>query len=355
MQPLKSIKLGIIGTGAVTVDRHIPSIGEVGDPDVELAAVADTKPGLAEKVAGKFGLPHAFSDYKELLAMDAINAVSICTPTTSHRKIAIEALKAGKNVYLEKPAALNEAEFQEILNAAEESGKVFIVGSNRLLESQMKLFKSMIEDKSLGEVYNISVFRTTARGRNDKKRKTIGKDHMSMDGASHNIEWALWLLDDPKPVSVTGLGYYKHDNLTIKVEQREPGEAEDTCLALIRFDNGSSLIYKALRSAVSPMFYELGIQGDRGSIIYDVDKCYNKNSDDCIRIYTQNADGIICETKPMIKCGRTHATIYRHFFQCIHEGRRSEISDGKRSLQVMRLLDALRVSIQNNGMQVILS
>ncbi|SFK97931.1 Predicted dehydrogenase [Paenibacillus sp. 1_12] len=352
MQKEQQIRLGIIGMGRVTVERHIPSILSVNDPDVQIYAAADAMPGLADKAAGKFDIPHSFEDYKDLLSLKEINAVSICTPTFTHAAIAIDAIKAGKHVYLEKPATLNEQEMREVLEAARQSGKVFIVGSNGMLQNQMFMFKRMIDNKELGEVFNVSITRASSRSNDHQKRKTIGGDGISMESASHNVEWALYFLNDPKPISVTGLGYYKYDNLSIPLELREAGEVDDCSLALIQFDNGSSFIYKAMRSAVAPAEYEVSIQGDTGLIRYDVNKCYKERSDDCIRIYTQHKDGQLMESKPMISCGRTHAAMYEHFFDCIREGKESNISNGERSLRVMKILDALQLSMKNNGLQI---
>ncbi|WP_165972043.1 Gfo/Idh/MocA family protein [Paenibacillus piri] len=349
----QTIHLGIIGMGRVAVERHIPSIRSIGDSNVNIAAAADAKPGIALQAAEKHGIPHAFEDYRELLAMEEINAVCVCTPTFTHAQIAINALRAGKHVYLEKPATLNEAEMREVLQAANESGKVFIVGSNGLLQSQMQMFKRMIDNKELGEVFNVTITRASTRSAGGK-RKTIGGDGISMESASHNVEWALYFLGDPRPVSVTGIGYYKYDNLSIPFERREAGEVDDCAMALIQFDNGSSFLYKAMRSAAAPAEYMVDIQGDMGLIRYDVNKCYKEKSDDCIRIYTQHLDGHMTESKPLIECGKTHAAMYEHFFSCIRECNRSAISGGERSVVVMKVLDALRVSMKDKGRQVAL-
>lgn len=352
MIPVKSIKLGVIGVGKVAVERHIPSIKSLGDDGVQIFAVSDVAPGLAEKVARRNEIPHAFNDYRELLAMDEINAVSICTPTFTHAQIAIDALKAGKNVYLEKPVTLDESEINEVMEVARQSGKVFLAGSNGMLQGQMLMFKKMLDNKELGEVFTVSINRTSTRSAGDKKRKTLKKDSIILESASHGVEWSMWLLGDPKPVSVTGIGYYKFDNLSIPKEKREKDEVIDSLMALIQFENGSSFIYKLMRSAVVPMVYEINVHGDKGMIKYDANKCYKEKSNDCIWMYSQNSDGVMMETKPLMNTGKTHAAMYEHFFQCIRDGKESFISNGERSVVVMKVLDALRISVANRGKQV---
>jgi predicted dehydrogenase len=352
MQKNNLIRLGIIGMGRVSLERHIPSIRSIHPQQADIYAAADAMPGHAQQSAAAQGIPHAFEDYRELLALEEIDAVSICTPTFTHAAIAIDALRAGKHVYLEKPATMNEQEMRDVLEAARQSNKVFIVGSNGLLQNQMLIFKQMIDNKELGEVFQVSVTRASSRGSNDHRRKTIGGDGISMESASHNVEWALYFLGDPRPVSVTGLGYYKYDNLSIPLGLRDAGEVDDCCLAIIQFDNGSSFLYKAMRSAAAPAEYEVSIQGDLGLIRYDVNKCYKELSDDCIRTYIQSAEGHLVESKPLIPCGKTHAAMYEHFFACIREGKQSSTSNGERSLTVMRILDALQLSMKSNGKQV---
>ncbi|TVY08863.1 Gfo/Idh/MocA family protein [Paenibacillus cremeus] len=352
MQPMGQIHLGIIGCGKVTVARHLPSIKAVGDPTVRLVAMADAVPGLARQVADEHGIALAFDDYRELIAMNEINAVSICTPAFTHRQIAIDCLRAGKHVYLEKPAALNEAEMLEILAVSKETDRVFIVGSNGLLQPQMFVFKNMIEQGQLGEVYNIGVSRTASRGESHSRKSFSSDGGVRMESASHNVEWALFFLGDPKPVAVTATGYYKYDNLSILPHEREAKETQDAIMALIQFDNGTSFSYSAIRAAAAPPKYELTIQGDLGQIRYDVNKCYQQKSNECVDVYTQNEEGQLVASKPIIECGRTHAAMYEHFFQCIHEGQASPVSNGERSAVVMRVLDALKLSIERGGKQI---
>ncbi len=350
MKPVSQIKLGIIGSGQVTIQRHIPSVRFLADPEVAIVAVADSKPGVAEAVARNNEIPSYFTDYRDLLASDTINTVAICTPTFTHAEIAIVALQAGKHVYLEKPVTQNEAEMKAIMQVAAESELVLVAGSNGLLQCQMQVMKQLIASKVLGEVYSISIERVAARATGDRQRQTMGEDGVILENASHGVEWALWFLGDPKPVTVTAIGYYKYENLSR--QQRDPREVEDSLLALIQFENGSSFMYKVLRSAVTPTVYQMNIYGDQGSIKYDVHKCYKEKSDECLWFYQQNSDGVVVESKPLIPYGRNHAAMYRHFFECIRAGKPSPISDGRRALTVMKILDALHCSVQQNGSQI---
>jgi predicted dehydrogenase len=95
----------------------------------------------------------------------------------------------------------------------------------------------------------------------------------------------------------------------------------------------------------------LKLYGDMGTIEYDVQKCYKENSDNCIRIFRDVPGLGMQESKPLMKTGKTHADMYRHFFDCIRSGKQS-ISNGERALVVMRVLDAIDESIRLGGKQV---
>lgn len=113
----KTIHLGIIGAGKVTTqpNRHIDSIRSLHDKDVEITAIADITPGLAADVAEEFHIPYSFEDYHDLLAMETIDAVTINTPTFTHKQIALDCIRAGKHVYVEKPITQTAEELVEVL------------------------------------------------------------------------------------------------------------------------------------------------------------------------------------------------------------------------------------------------
>ena len=348
------VRLGIIGAGKITTDkgRHLDSLRELNDPDVEVAALADIIPGFAQKTADRWGIPRGFDDYRRILDMKDINAVAINTPNHTHKQIAIDALRVGKHVYVEKPITNNRAELEELVKAAGESGKIFLGGSNGLVLRQMKMFKSLIDEGLLGEVYLVSVDRVASGsdGYGMEVQRKIG-DGVSVHSGSHNVEWALYFLGDPQAVSVTARGYFKNKNLSVPWKNRD--EDDDCCIATICFDNGATFQYRAIRAAPVGDVYEVKIYGDQMSIVYDVHGCYKKKQDDCITFFKRSRFTGLEEIRPVYKCERGHAAMYRHFFDCIRENR-LEISRCERGLETMRILDAMRQSIDLGGKQIML-
>ncbi|MCX7806727.1 MAG: Gfo/Idh/MocA family oxidoreductase, partial [Planctomycetota bacterium] len=100
----KTIKVGIIGTGGIAQNQHMPGYQKC--KDVEIVAVCDVNEAVAKAAAEKFKVPKVFSDYRDLVAMSDIDAVSVCTPNKFHAAPTIAALRAGKHVMVEKPIAM---------------------------------------------------------------------------------------------------------------------------------------------------------------------------------------------------------------------------------------------------------
>ena len=122
----RKMRVGIIGTGWIA-DAHIASYKN--QPDVEIVAGADLIPGKAAAFFKKHGVEGVKTDYKdgEEMVNDKslkLDAVSICTYNRQHAPCAIQALKAGVHVLLEKPFTVTTEEAIEVMRAEKESGKV---------------------------------------------------------------------------------------------------------------------------------------------------------------------------------------------------------------------------------------
>src|SRR5262245_25826543 len=92
------VRVGVIGTGAIARLRHLPAYKACeAAGTAELVAVSDVVEASAREAAAQFGVPHAFTDYRDVLAL-LLDAVSICTPNSSHEAISLAALDAEMHV-----------------------------------------------------------------------------------------------------------------------------------------------------------------------------------------------------------------------------------------------------------------
>lgn len=124
---MDKLRMGVIGTGFIG-PAHIEAVRRLGY--VEVSAVAEAGKELAEEKAAALSIHKAYGTYQELLADPEIDVVHICTPNTLHYPVAVEALKAGKHVFCEKPLAMNSKESTELVELAEKTGLVNAVDFN---------------------------------------------------------------------------------------------------------------------------------------------------------------------------------------------------------------------------------
>ena len=167
--PLKSssndrIRIGVIGTGIIAhynVDTALKVEG------VELAGACDLYTGRLDFAKEKWGKDlFTTRDYRELLERKDIDAVLVCTPDHWHKKISIDAMKAGKHVYCEKPMVHQIEEGHAMIQAQRETGKVLQVGSQRASSVAIHEVKKVLHSGIIGDLTYIQAFcdRSDARG-----------------------------------------------------------------------------------------------------------------------------------------------------------------------------------------------
>lgn len=124
---MRKVKAGIIGTGFIG-PAHVEAARRLGFVDV--AALAEADQATAEAKSRQLFIDKAYGDYRDLLADPSIEVVHLCTPNTLHYPLAVEALKAGKHVFSEKPLAMNSRESKELVQLARDTGKINAVDFN---------------------------------------------------------------------------------------------------------------------------------------------------------------------------------------------------------------------------------
>ena len=126
---MKQLKVGIIGAGRIG-SLHAKSIA-YNVPTATVVGITDVFKANAEKVAAELNIPKIYADYKEMLADPEVEAVLVCSSTDTHADIAIEAAKAGKHVFCEKPVDLTPEKVKAVIAAVKEAGVKLQVGFNR--------------------------------------------------------------------------------------------------------------------------------------------------------------------------------------------------------------------------------
>ena len=119
-------RVGVVGCGLIAQVMHLPYLSELPDR-FEIAAVCDLREEVAAGCAGRFRVPRVCSRWEELLD-EPLDAVLIAT-SGDHAPIAIEAARAGKHVFVEKPMALSSADGERMVEAARQAGVRLMVGT----------------------------------------------------------------------------------------------------------------------------------------------------------------------------------------------------------------------------------
>jgi predicted dehydrogenase len=157
-QSTATIGAGVIGTG----NRGSFDLTAVlAQPEAKVLALCDLKPDRLDKAATAASAhkPATYKDYRELLARKDIDAVVIATPCDLHVEMAIAALKAGKHVYCEKPAGINPASIQQLVEVARSSGRVFQIGQQRRSEVRLRHAIEKIHDGAIGDIIMVKAQR----------------------------------------------------------------------------------------------------------------------------------------------------------------------------------------------------
>ncbi|RLL46701.1 gfo/Idh/MocA family oxidoreductase [Oceanobacillus piezotolerans] len=152
---MERIRVAVIGTGSIAKHRHLPEYAS--NPNVEIVAVCDIVPERVKEIAEEYDAK-AYTDYKELLAKENIDAISVCLPNYLHAPVSIAALSAGCHVLCEKPMATSREEAEAMIQAAKENNRKLMIGHNQRFVSSHQKAKALIDQGEIGKIYS---FRTT--------------------------------------------------------------------------------------------------------------------------------------------------------------------------------------------------
>lgn len=146
------IRAGIIGAGAISQIVHLPIFVE--RKDVEVVALADRDVHKAETLSRRYDVP-VVVDPDDMLELDELDAVVLCTPNHLHEEMAIAALEAGKHVLVERPLASTSKGAARVLEVAEKSGRVLSVGLPHRFRPEVIALRSFVLGDELGELHAV--------------------------------------------------------------------------------------------------------------------------------------------------------------------------------------------------------
>jgi predicted dehydrogenase len=165
--PANRVNIGAIGTGRISRGHDLPGLWKhdtariVAVCDLDSKRVEDARRLVNGYYTKKTGQAYSgvvtYSDYHELLANKDIDAVVISTPDHWHAIIAIHAVQAGKDVYLQKPASLTIAEGRALSDAVHRSGRIFQIGSQQRSSPQFRYAAELVRNGRIGQLKTVYV------------------------------------------------------------------------------------------------------------------------------------------------------------------------------------------------------
>jgi predicted dehydrogenase len=324
-QPLK---LGVVGLGywGPNLARNFAAL-----PACEVSWLCDASAQAREKLAQALPGARASEDLEELLADPALDAVVLATPVPTHAALATRVLQAGKHCFVEKPLATTVADAEMAVAAAEQAGRILMVGHLLEYHPAVTRLKEMVEGGELGEMYYLY-------GNRVNLGKIRADENALWSLGAHDVSVMLHLIgEEPEECIAQGRSFVR------------PG-VEDVVFCYLRFPSGTVAHlhlswldpHKERRITVvgskrMATFDDMQIEGKL--TVYD--KGFDEDSRSWGEYIARSGDIFsprLPNTEPLrLEC--------EHFAECIRSGAKPR-SDGHSGLRVVRVLERLQRSLE---------
>lgn len=239
-----TVKIGMIGVGQIG-KHHVENYRNI--PGAEIVAIADVNEAEARRVAQELGVKHVFTNFRDLLKMDEVQAVDVCLHNNLHAPVSIAALEAGKHVYCEKPLAGSYADAKAMLAARERTGRMLSMQAATLFSMETKAAQRLIADGYLGRLYyaKSSAYRRRGRpyvdgyGTPNFVQKQVAAGGALYDMGIYHIVQILHLLGRPQVLTISGA---THQELDMYEDRRAASgyDVEELGLGFVRLGGGIS-------------------------------------------------------------------------------------------------------------------
>ncbi len=350
-------KVGIIGAGGM-LQYHAAGFQKAG---AKIIAIADRHTAAAQKAAEKYQVAHVFESVEAMLAgCPELDAVSIIVPNKLHAPLAIQCLKAGKHVFCEKPPALSAREVNEIIAAAQSSGKKVMFNFNNRARPESAAMMKLINEGSVGRINSAQakwIRRTGIPGFGGwftTKELSGGGPLIDL---LHMVDLAMYFMGYPEPAHVLGQTF--NDFIQDKSFKGPWGiadvvggvtDVENAAHGFITFKSGQVLTLQVSwaemvkREEVSVVFQGTKA-GGKVERLFGSDGLDDTAIDTCELYVQENGKSVnrIIKTPECFDMGRSDSAA--NFIQAI-EGKAAPLNTPEQALRLMQVIDAIYASAQ---------
>ncbi|MCO6451624.1 MAG: Gfo/Idh/MocA family oxidoreductase [Caldilineales bacterium] len=334
--PESIVRIGQIGFGywGPNLARNFRAI-----PACELSALCDASPDRLAMAGDLYRSATLYTSFDEMLASE-IDGVAIATPARSHYPLVMQALKAGKHVFVEKPLAMTTVEAAEMVETAERLGRVLMVGHVFEYNPAVRYVKNLLDSGAIGDVYYLY-----------STRVNLGRIQSDINAlwsiAPHDISIFLYLLGQtPESVSARGARYLS-------------GDVEDVVFCSMQFPSG--VVAHVHASWLDPSKVRcMTVVGSHKMVVYDdlategKVKIYDKgvtrftNPQYGEYQYRLHTGDILIPKLTMQEPLRLEC---EDFVRAIQTGE-SPLTDGRNGLRVVQVLEAAQRSMERNSQEI---
>lgn len=353
----QKLRIGLVGLGGMG-KKHLSC--HVDNPRVEIVALCDILPERTEAALTLHSLEntHTYTDFHTMIDTEQLDAVDIATPNYLHSVIAVCAMEHGLHVFSEKPDAVSVEEALKMKEASEKYGKTLMVMRNNRYYTNSQYLKKLIAAGECGDIYCGRCGWIRRRGIPGKggwfTTKAQSGGGPLIDLGVHMIDLAMWLMGNPKPVSVSGCVYNKFANNTAtdnrvhsrKGDSKENGtfDVEDLAMGFIRFENGACLqIEFSWASNIEKETRFVELRGTKAGI---------KWSDDGSACVFGEENGKLTNFTRTCEMGDGHDAALKHFTAMILDGAEPDYVP-QQGINMIQILTAIYRSAET-GREVIL-
>ncbi|GAB4331020.1 MAG: inositol 2-dehydrogenase [Promethearchaeota archaeon] len=257
----KTVTVGVIGAGRIG-KLHVENLLR-RIPVARLTRVADVMAEAVRPWVEDLGAPFQLDDDPSALIEDPeIEAVLVCSPTDTHAEYAIEAARAGKHVFTEKPIDFDVSRIREVLSVVEETGVKFQVGFNRRFDRHHKAVRDAVTSGQVGQVHVVKVTsRDPAPPPIDYVKRSGG---LFLDMMIHDFDMARYLAGENDEV----VEVYASGGVLVDPAIGEVGDV-DTAVVILRFESGAFGVIDNSRRAVYGYDQRVEVFGSKGMALDD--------------------------------------------------------------------------------------
>ena len=339
---MSSIRLGMIGAGQIAAftarefRRH---------PDCTISAVADPNAERAAELGAVVRAAHTYTDVDELLARDDLDAVYIAVPNAYHEALATAALNAGKHVLLDKPFALSAGAAENVISAARGNDRTLMLGMNQRFEHNVQRAKALASAGRFGDIYHVKAFWRRRAGIPRMgswfTSRSVAGGGALLDIGVHVLDVALHLLDNFRPVSVSGATFTRFGNRGLgeggwgrSEREFEKFDVDDFATAIIRLDGGVVLSLEAAWAMHQPS------GNDHEVIVYGEQAGMSVYGNELFEPGSAAGEYRLVQNPAAPPVAYPHCSRAEHFINVLL-GREQPIIDLDQALAVQRVLDGI--------------